>query len=260
MEFSFAGGAAQDPKGKAGAGAHARRHARRGRGRSRLEAFHRALDDHAIRLQFQRRARRIQRPSADADAQSRQGLRTDGAGAERAALRRRAAGARARPDQRRAQARIARTPIPWRRRPGGAPPGPTIPMRAPRAANWAKSTRSTRDDLVALREQAAGARRAEGRRGRRHRRRRRWRAISTPCSPACRQRPRATPVPKIDVAGLGRRVVVDLDVPQANIRFGRPGLDAPAIPITLPRWWSTTSWAAAPSPRGCGRRSAKSAA
>ncbi len=32
------------------------------------------------------------------------------------------------------------------------------------------------------------------------------------------------PVPQIDVQGLGRRIVVDYDVPQANIRFGRPGI------------------------------------
>ena len=31
-------------------------------------------------------------------------------------------------------------------------------------------------------------------------------------------------VAAIEVAGLGRRVLVDFDVPQANIRFGRPGL------------------------------------
>jgi zinc protease len=33
-----------------------------------------------------------------------------------------------------------------------------------------------------------------------------------------------TPVPAIEVGGLGRRIVVDFDVPQANIRFGRPGI------------------------------------
>jgi zinc protease len=33
-----------------------------------------------------------------------------------------------------------------------------------------------------------------------------------------------TPVPEIEVQGVGRRVVVDYDVPQANIRFGRPGV------------------------------------
>jgi zinc protease len=33
-----------------------------------------------------------------------------------------------------------------------------------------------------------------------------------------------TPVPAIEVSGLGQRIVVDFDVPQANIRFGRPGI------------------------------------
>jgi len=33
-----------------------------------------------------------------------------------------------------------------------------------------------------------------------------------------------TPVPQVQIAGLGQRVLVDLDVPQSNIRFGRPGL------------------------------------
>jgi zinc protease len=32
------------------------------------------------------------------------------------------------------------------------------------------------------------------------------------------------PVPQVEISGLGRRVLVDLDVPQSNIRFGRPGL------------------------------------
>jgi zinc protease len=33
-----------------------------------------------------------------------------------------------------------------------------------------------------------------------------------------------TPVPPVEIAGLGQRVIVDLDVPQANIRYGRPGI------------------------------------
>jgi zinc protease len=38
------------------------------------------------------------------------------------------------------------------------------------------------------------------------------------------QKAALTPVPAIEVSGLGQRIVVDFDVPQANIRFGRPGL------------------------------------
>ncbi len=36
-----------------------------------------------------------------------------------------------------------------------------------------------------------------------------------------------TPVAEIEIQGLGQRIVVDFDVPQANIRFGRPGLAPP---------------------------------
>jgi len=32
------------------------------------------------------------------------------------------------------------------------------------------------------------------------------------------------PVPEVDVQGLGQRIVLEHDVPQANIRFGRPGI------------------------------------
>ncbi len=38
------------------------------------------------------------------------------------------------------------------------------------------------------------------------------------------QKAALTPVPAIEVSGLGQRIVVDFDVPQANIRFGRPGI------------------------------------
>ncbi len=52
MEFSFAGGATQDPPGKAGAGALLAGLLDEGAGDLEAEAFHRALDDHAIRLNF----------------------------------------------------------------------------------------------------------------------------------------------------------------------------------------------------------------
>ncbi len=32
------------------------------------------------------------------------------------------------------------------------------------------------------------------------------------------------PIEKVEVGGLGRRILVDLDVPQVNIRYGRPGV------------------------------------
>ena len=50
--YSFHGGAAQDPQGKAGAAALLAGMLDEGAGELDAEAFHRALDDHAIRLSF----------------------------------------------------------------------------------------------------------------------------------------------------------------------------------------------------------------
>ena len=52
VEFSFSGGAAQDPQGKAGAASMLAGLLDEGAGDLDAEAFHRALDDHAIRLSF----------------------------------------------------------------------------------------------------------------------------------------------------------------------------------------------------------------
>ncbi len=52
MEYSFLGGAAQDPQGKAGAASLLAGLLDEGAGDLDAEAFHRVLDDHAIRLSF----------------------------------------------------------------------------------------------------------------------------------------------------------------------------------------------------------------
>ena len=68
-----------------------------------------------------------------------------------------------------------------------------------------------------------------------------------------------TDVPTVKPQALGRRVVVDLDVPQAVVSFGGARSGRASIPtLSLPSW-STTSSAAAHSRRGSTRKCARSA-
>ncbi|MBB4196926.1 peptidase M16 [Rhodoblastus sphagnicola] len=222
LDFSFEGGAAQDPRGKSGAAAILAGMLDEGAGDLDSERFQRALDEHAIRLHFsadrdefaghmQTLTRNLDKafelvtlalnaPRFDAEPLER--VR----GQINAVLKRESKD----PDAMAAQA--------WRR--AAWPDHPYA--RSPRG-EFGEVDAVTRDDLVAahnnllardaLKIAVVGAIDAA--------------TLATKLDalfaglPAVSAR---TPVPEVGIAGLGRRVLVDLDVPQANIRFGRPGL------------------------------------
>ncbi|WP_294539948.1 pitrilysin family protein [uncultured Rhodoblastus sp.] len=222
VEFSFAGGASQDPPGKAGAGALLAALLDEGAGDLDAEAFHRALDDHAIRLSFNVErdefGGRLQTLSRHIDkafellALAVNAPRLDAAPLERvrgqvnAMLKRESK----EPDAMAAQA--------WRR--AAWPDHPYA--RSPRG-ELGEIDAVTRDDLVELRRRilardtlkiaVVGAIDAA-----------RLAAHVDAVFAGLPARADLAPVPAIEVHGLGRRIVVDFDVPQANIRFGRPGI------------------------------------
>jgi zinc protease len=222
MQFSFAGGGAQDPPGKAGATSLLAGLLDEGAGDLEAEAFHRALDDHAIRLSFSTErdefAGHLQTLARHADkafelmALALNAPRFDAEplgrvrGQINAALKRESAD----PDSMAARA--------WRRKAWAGHP-------------YARSSRGelgeidavTRDDLREMRRKmlardtlkiaVVGA--IDAATLARH--------LDSLFAdlPA---RAELAPVPDIYIQGLGQRIVVDFDVPQANIRFGRPGL------------------------------------
>ncbi|MGO8737775.1 M16 family metallopeptidase [Rhodoblastus sp.] len=222
MDFSFEGGGAQDPHGKAGAASLLAGLLDEGAGDLDSKAFQRALDDHAIRMSFSAErdefsghfqtlsrhadkafelmALALNAPRFDAEPFTR--VR----GQLNAVLKRESA----EPDSMAAQA--------WRR-------------AAWAGHAYARSARGelgeidavTRDDLLDLRRKmlardtlkiaVVGAIDA---------------ASLAPHLDALfaglPARAELTPVAEIQIQGLGQRILVDFDVPQANIRFGRPGL------------------------------------
>jgi zinc protease len=222
MDFSFAGGAAQDPQGKAGAASILAGMLDEGAGDLDSEAFQRALDDHAIRLHF----------SADRDeftGHMQTLTRNLGKAFELATLALNAPRFDAEPLERvRGQINAAL------KRESKDPDA--MAARAWRRAAWpdhpyARSARGelgevdaiVRDDLVllhksllardALKVAVVGAIDAA--------------TLSARLDALFGGLPaHAThrPVPEVEIAGLDRRVLVDLDVPQVNIRYGRPGL------------------------------------
>lgn len=222
IEFSFAGGGAQDPEGKAGAGSLLAGMLDEGAGDLSSEDFHRALDDHAIRLSFSAERDEfyghLQTLSRHSDkafellALAVNAPRFDAEPLERvrgqlnAALKRDSSD----PDAMAAQA--------WRR---AAWAGHAYARSA--RGELGEIEKVTRDDLVALRRKmlardslkiaAVGA--IDAASLARH-----LDAIFA----GLPEKAELTPVPEIEIQGLGRRIVVDYDVPQANIRFGRPGI------------------------------------
>ncbi|MCW2282464.1 zinc protease [Rhodoblastus acidophilus] len=222
MDFSFEGGAAQDPQGKAGAASILAGMLDEGAGDLDSEAFQRALDDHAIRLHFsadrdefsghlQTLTRNLDKafelvtlalnaPRFDADPLER--VR----GQINAVLKRESKD----PDSMAAQA--------WRR--AAWPNHPYA--RSPRG-EIGEVDAVGRDDLVAQHKNLLARDVLKV-------------AVVGAIDPATLSvkldalfaglpaRATKTPVPQVGISGLGRRVLVDLDVPQSNIRFGRPGL------------------------------------
>jgi zinc protease len=222
VEFGFSGGAAQDPQGKAGATALLAGLLDEGAGDLDAAAFHRALDDHAIRLSFnaerddfgghlQSLTRHVGK-AFELLALAVGSPRLDAAPLERvrgqinAMLRRDSTD----PDAMAAQA--------WRR---AAWPGHPY-SRSPRGEQG-EIDAVKREDLIALHGKLLARDRLKI-------------AVVGAIDAATLAvhldavfaglpaKATLTPVPRADVAGLGRRIVVDLDVPQANIRFGRPGI------------------------------------
>jgi zinc protease len=222
MEFSFAGGGAQDPQGKAGAGALLSGLLDEGAGDLSAEAFHRALDDHAIRLSFSAERDEfyghLQTLSRHSDkafelmALAVNAPRFDAEPLERvhgqlnAVLKRESSD----PDAMAAQA--------WRRA-----AWPNHPYARSARGELGEIDAVTRDDLISLHRKtlardtlkvaAVGA--IDAATLARH---------LDVIFAGLPEKAELSPIPEIEVQGLGRRIVVDYDVPQANIRFGRPGV------------------------------------
>ena len=222
MDYSFHGGATQDPQGKAGAASLLAGMLDEGAGDLDAEAFHRALDDHSIRLSFNAerddfggRLQTLSRHTGKAFellALAVNAPRFDAAPLERvrgqinAMLKRESK----EPDAMAAQA--------WRR---AAWPG--HPYARASRGELGEVDAVTREDLVALHKRllardtlkiaVVGAIDAATLAGHLD-------AVFA----GLPQTSALTPVPAIEVSGLGQRIVVDFDVPQANIRFGRPGI------------------------------------
>jgi zinc protease len=222
MDYSFHGGAAQDPQGKAGAASLLAGMLDEGAGDLDAEAFHRALDDHAIRLSFNAerddfggRLQTLSRHTGKAFellALAVNAPRFDAAPLERvrgqinAMLKRESK----EPDAMAAQA--------WRR---AAWPG--HPYSRASRGELGEVDAVTRGDLIALHKKllardtlkiaVVGAIDAATLAGHLD-------AVFA----GLPQKSELTPVPAVEAAGLGQRIVVDFDVPQANIRFGRPGI------------------------------------
>jgi zinc protease len=222
MDFSFTGGAAQDPPGKAGAASMLAGMLDEGAGDLDSETFQRALDDHAIRLHFsadrdeltghlQTLARNLDK-AFELAALAVNAPRLDAAPLERvrgqlnATLKRESKD----PDAMAAQA--------WRRA-----AWPNHPYSRSSRGELGEVDAVTRDDLVTLQDKllardvlkvaVVGAIDAA--------------TLSTKLDALFAGLPAKavrTPVAEVEIAGLGQRVVVDLDVPQANIRYGRPGI------------------------------------
>jgi zinc protease len=222
MNFSFEGGAAQDPVGKAGASTLLAGMLDEGAGDLDSEAFQRALDDHAIRLNFsadrdefsghlQTLSRHVDK-AFELAALALNAPRFDPEPLERvrgqvnAMLRRESKD----PDSMAAQA--------WRRA-----AWPDHPYARSSRGEPGEVDAVTCADLVALHRKllardvlkvaVVGAIDAASL------------AVKLDALFAdLPEKAELAPVPAVEMAGLGQRVIVDLDVPQANIRFGRPGI------------------------------------
>jgi zinc protease len=222
LDFAFAGGASQDPPQKAGAATMLAALLDEGAGELDADAFHRALEDKAIEISF----------SADRDSlRGRMKSLTRNIEPAFDLLRLAVAASRLDPDaieRVRAQMlanlkREANDPDElanqaWRK---SAFPG--HPYGLPTRGEPTSVPGITRDDLVALREKllargnlkiaAVGAIDAA-----------RLAAALDAVFGALPAEPRLAPVPEVTLQGLGSRAIVDVDVPQAAIRFGLPGI------------------------------------
>ena len=222
MEFTFKGGSAQDSAEKAGAGAMLAGMLDEGAGKLGSEAFHQALEEKAIELHFgadrDMFTGRLRSLTKHVDrafellALALNETRLDAEPLERVRGQM-AAGIRSEANDPDAMAGKA-----WR-----AHAFPNHPYGQPQQGTLHSVALVTREDLVALRGRAlardtlkiaiVGAIDAT-----------RAAALLDRAFLALPARAHLTPVPDIAVHGLGGRHVVDLDVPQATIRFGAPGI------------------------------------
>ena len=222
LAFSFEGGAAQDPAGKAGAANLMASLLDEGAGDLDDAAFHRALDDKAIEISF----------SAERDV-LRGNLRTLAKNLDSAVELMRLAVNAPRFDQgpldrvrsqiaaglkREANDPDARAARAWRE---AAYPG--HPYGEPAHGSLESIARVAREDLVALRAASfsrdglkvalVGAVDAA-----------RARALLEAIFASLPATGGLKPVADAEMSGLGRRVLVDIDLPQSTIRFGAPGV------------------------------------
>ena len=225
IEFAFRGGADQDPAGQAGRRQHGGRAARRGRRRARRQGVPRSGSSarrsscsfRAGRDYFRGTLRTLKDNRDEAFDLLRLALTEPRFDAERGRAHPRAdacRGCSARPR--------ARTTSPAAA--GGRPPSPIIPTAGRSTARSNRCRRITRRRPAGLCAPRAGARQSQDRRRRRHRRRRPPARCSTAPSARCRPRPSSSRSPTSQPQGLGSRIVVELDVPQAVVTFGGPGI------------------------------------
>ena len=222
LEFAFRGGAAQDPAGKAGRGTMLAGLLDEGAGESRLAGFHQALDEKAIEISFHSERDHsaggcarwpASRPRRRAAAACVNAPRFDEAPFERV---REQMNAQFRHEANDPGSMASRA---WR----AHALSPAIPMACRRTASWkacrdrARRTYSTPPSADITRGATEDRRRRRDRRGarggadRRGLRRSAGRRARSSPSPTRLRRPR-------------RVEIVDLDVPQSTIRFGRPAL------------------------------------
>lgn len=222
LDFSFVGGGAQDAPGKAGTGALLAGLLDEGAGDLDAEGFHRALDDHAIRLSFsverdeffghmQTLSRNLDK-AFELAALAINAPRFDAEPIERvrgqilAMLKRESTD----PDAMAAQA--------WRRAAWAGHPY----ARSPRG-ELGEVEKISRDDIVALRTKIFARKNLK------------IAVVGAIDAATLAQKLDALfaglpldagldAIPDLPVQGLGQRDIVPLDAPQANIRFGRPGL------------------------------------
>ena len=260
VEFAFKGGAV--------AGSHEQARASpssspacstRARGRSTPRAFHQALDEDAIELSF----------SADRDMLNGR-LQTLSRNCARAFELLRLAVNEARLDAE-PFARVVSQISAGLKREANDPD--TVASRSFRAAAYAGHPYGlpVRGDLDDADDAGAGrshrSAREDLRPGKSEDRRRRRDRRGDPRRPSRRRLRRpagdaaiSRPCPMRPFWAQGQRVIVDIDVPQSTIRFGRQGLAAHRSRLSFPRRSSITCSAAACFRRGSSARCAKSAA
>ena len=223
IDFAFAGGAAQDPAGKAGTANLAASLLDEGAGDFDSKAFHDRLERKAIELSFSADRDNVRGSLRTLIGKSRRGVRRSAACAHRAALRCRRRRAQPRADSLAAAARHAPARPISPTSAGGRPRSPDIPTAARSTARWNRCRPSRIADLKAythrvlardnLKIAVVGDIDAET-----------VKTMLDRVFGALPAKAELTPVADAAPQGLGRRIVVNLDVPQAVIDFGGAGI------------------------------------